>query len=758
MAAEHMLKTLARRLLATLSPEAHAQPRCGLRSLADHAARQRPLRALWGLALVGLTCSFLSACGFVKNEKGVTYSAQNGAQADGTAALVATRHPVVVLGDGTDAIVLTRARVGEDPTKPVQQFVQAYDLAAGPQRSPVALAGPTASTFVASGRPDVSGHNDSLAISPRGRLATIWLGEESGRMDIFANVGSSDSLGGRVTLATGLTGATPKRIAVALDRALAVWRTPTEIQARVWENATGWGDLRRIPATEVAGDGRLGDAAIGDSTAWVVWSGDAVSVSRYRNGQWEAPVRIGTAAGDQVPRVAWNPAAVGAEPVFVWRAADGLRYNRILPNGSLEHADGALIAGAEGVTSDATMTMSANGDVMLLFNGPGGASRYSNGVWSPAPLAVGGSLRVASDARGNAVVAAGLPPRVAIQRYIAGSGWQPAEVLAENLLPDGAPDVAMDSGGRAIVVWEGPDPDPAKQSNTRVFTRTIGVPSASFTVTPNPAVAGMPVTFDGSSSSDPGGRSLGYSWVFGDSSGAATAVATHSFASPGTYTVRLVVTDDIGFTSAAEKVVTVNAAATGGNLLINPDFAAAVDVGTLPTGPGNWRGDVAFAVPAENGISPLSAPQMLKFVATGNVSSTNTVASQQWQIVDMSAFGALIAAGRARADASVWFNRVVGTASTDRRFDLRILAFDGPASELPARFAANSWLAEQTTSVTTGGAQWQQALASLVLPPGTRYLLFEIYAFEDVSNEGTTMEFDGHYADDAALVVTALPN
>lgn len=723
---------------------------CGTSAACDSYPFFGSLRSLLSPICVGLSSLLLSGCFFLD-------SRPNGAQADGTAALVADRHPVVVLVDGLDAAVMSRARVDEDPTKPVQQFVQAYSLVSGPQRSPLQLAGPTASNFVASGRPDVSGQNDSLATSPGGWLTTLWLGDDAGSLNLYANSGRSDLMGGRVALATGLTTSTPKRIAAAQDRAIAVWQSSADLRARVWENATGWGDELRLPATELSATW-IGDAAISDATAWVVWSnqGNAVSVSRYRNRQWESPVRIGTSADAQAPRVAWNPAASGFEPVFVWRASDGLRYNRILANDSVEHADGALIAGAEGITRDAALTMSANGDVMLVFRGTGGASRYSNGVWSPVPLDLGGSLRVASDARGNAVVAGGSSPRVAIQRYVAGSGWQPVEVLADDLLPNCVPDVAMDSSGRAIVVWEGADP--AKASGTRIYTRTIGVPSASFTVTPNPAVAGMPVTFDGSGSSDPGGSSLRYAWDFNDNAGATTAVATHSYATPGTYTVRLVVTDDTGFTSAADQVVTVSAAASGGNLLINPEFAAAIEVGTLPIGPGNWRGDVASVVPAENGISPLSAPQMLKFIATGNASSTNTVASQQWQIVDMSAFDSLIAAGRARADASVWFNRVVGTASTDRRFDLRLLAFDGLTSELPNRFAAGSWLAQQTTSLTTGGAQWQQALASMVLPPGTRYVLFEIYAYEDVSNEGTTAEFDGHYADDAALVMTVLPN
>ncbi len=348
------------------------------------------LRSLLPPICVVLSSLLLSGCFFLDSKPNLQ-------QAVGTPALVAERHPVVVLADGLDAAVMSRARVDEDPAKPVQQFLQAYNLVSGPQRSPLQLAGPTASNFVASGRPDVSGQNDSLATSPGGWLTTLWLGDDAGSLNLYANVGRSDGMGGRVALATGLTASTPKRIAAAQDRALAVWQSSADLRARVWENATGWGDELRLPATELSATW-IGDAAIADATAWVVWSnqGNAVSVSRYRNRNWEPPIRIGTSAAPQAPRVAWNPAALGFEPVFVWSASDGLRYNRILANGSVEHADGALIAGAEGITSDVSMTMSANGDVMLVFRGVGGGSRYSNGVWSPVPLALDGSLRVAS--------------------------------------------------------------------------------------------------------------------------------------------------------------------------------------------------------------------------------------------------------------------------------------------------------------------------------------------------------------------------
>ena len=113
-------------------------------------------------------------------------------------------------------------------------------------------------------------------------------------------------------------------------------------------------------------------------------------------------------------------------------------------------------------------------------------------------------------------------------------------------------------------------------------------------------------------------------------------------------------------------------------------------------------------------------------------------ASQQWQIVDVSTLAADIAAGRVRADASAWFNRVVGDSTTDRRFDIRLLAFNVAAADLPAAYVAGTQLAVQAASIQTVGNVWQQAALNMILPAGTRLLLVEIYAFEDVVNDGTT--------------------
>jgi hypothetical protein len=207
-------------------------------------------------------------------------------------------------------------------------------------------------------------------------------------------------------------------------------------------------------------------------------------------------------------------------------------------------------------------------------------------------------------------------------------------------------------------------------------------------------------------------------------------------------------------TTTAELVVRVRTPPVPGeNLIANPGFEEQTATGILPTAPGFWQGDDHRTLTGESDVVPREGASMLKFIATGAIGSTNTLASQLWQTVDLRDQTALIAAGGVRADASAWFNRVQLDAATDRRFDLRLLAFDGNPADVGARYVAGTWLAQQTATVDAEPFRWQQVQASLVLPPNTTYVLVEIYAFEDVQNDAAGVEFDGHYADDISLVL-----
>ena len=64
-------------------------------------------------------------------------------------------------------------------------------------------------------------------------------------------------------------------------------------------------------------------------------------------------------------------------------------------------------------------------------------------------------------------------------------------------------------------------------------------PTASFTATASALTASV----DGTASTDPDGTITGHAWEFGDGGTATGATAQHTYATAGTYTIRLTVGD-----------------------------------------------------------------------------------------------------------------------------------------------------------------------------------------------------------------------
>jgi PKD repeat protein len=84
------------------------------------------------------------------------------------------------------------------------------------------------------------------------------------------------------------------------------------------------------------------------------------------------------------------------------------------------------------------------------------------------------------------------------------------------------------------------------------------LPSASFTLAPNPATAGALVALNGGASTDPDGSIASYTWNFGDGSTGSAATPSHAYGAPGIYTVTLKVTDSAGQGATATQTLTVN--------------------------------------------------------------------------------------------------------------------------------------------------------------------------------------------------------
>jgi uncharacterized repeat protein (TIGR02543 family) len=217
-------------------------------------------------------------------------------------------------------------------------------------------------------------------------------------------------------------------------------------------------------------------------------------------------------------------------------------------------------------------------------------------------------------------------------------------------------------------------------------------------------------------------------------------------------------------------------ATLGTNLLIDGGFAQSVRVGTLPTGFGYWRADESATVAGQQGIAPRSAPTMLHFLGGGTVGVGSGVASEQVQLVDVSALAGQVDGDQLDATATLWVNRITGCALTDDAFGIQVVAYDGLPTTFPARQSSgvnqattqgktrdeatvvNAWLRYRSGSIRhrTPGT-WVPVSVTMAIPPGTRFLAVIIHASENVAQDPVFPEFHGHYGDDASLVLTTRP-
>ena len=109
-------------------------------------------------------------------------------------------------------------------------------------------------------------------------------------------------------------------------------------------------------------------------------------------------------------------------------------------------------------------------------------------------------------------------------------------------------------------------------------------PVAAFTA----ASSDLELSVDGRSSSDADGSVVSYAWSFGDGGSASGATASHDYATAGTYTVTLTVTDDDGATHAASKQLTVTAPPAPGVVAADSfDRTVGTGWGAATTG-GTW--------------------------------------------------------------------------------------------------------------------------------------------------------------------------
>jgi hypothetical protein len=100
------------------------------------------------------------------------------------------------------------------------------------------------------------------------------------------------------------------------------------------------------------------------------------------------------------------------------------------------------------------------------------------------------------------------------------------------------------------------------ESPGTTLTHVVNAPPEANANGPYTGIEGIPITFDASGSYDPDGTIVSYEWNFGDSNTGTGVNPTHTYTQDGTYTVTLIVTDDLGETDTDTTTATVTISPT----------------------------------------------------------------------------------------------------------------------------------------------------------------------------------------------------
>lgn len=149
---------------------------------------------------------------------------------------------------------------------------------------------------------------------------------------------------------------------------------------------------------------------------------------------------------------------------------------------------------------------------------------------------------------------------------------------------------------------------------------------------PYSGIAGVPIALTSAGSSDSDGNIVGYNWSFGDNTTGSGATVNKTYATAGTYTVTLSVTDDDGATATDQATVTVAAPSGGGNIApiaqANGPYTATagVPISLSSAGSSDANGTiVSYGWTLGNGQTATGASPSVTYATAGTYTVTLTV-------------------------------------------------------------------------------------------------------------------------------------
>ncbi len=170
-------------------------------------------------------------------------------------------------------------------------------------------------------------------------------------------------------------------------------------------------------------------------------------------------------------------------------------------------------------------------------------------------------------------------------------------------------------------------------------------------------------------------------------------------------------------------------------------------LGGMPTNFGYWSGPAFQISQPLQDVRPVEGSGMLRFLAPPSGGD-----SEVWQLMDLSAYKAMLAKGDVQLKSSVSFNRISGG---ENKFVLTVAAFRGRPVNVPALWARRNELAvaiaQKELVADDNPVTWEKAEADSPLPAGADFLIVSMRA---VNSSGASSAFPGNFADliDCTLV------
>jgi hypothetical protein len=313
----------------------------------------------------------------------------------------------------------------------------------------------------------------------------------------------------------------------------------------------------------------------GDIDEWVL-----ESASMPPGGQWQAPVAVSAPDLAGSPHIAFD---AQGDAVAVWDGwTHGFLSHRVAqsafrPAGGAWHApvdiSEVVSEGDEPDNREASepdVAVDEQGNAIVVWGrafGVQAAFRAAGGTWQApvdlsTPFESASNPRVVFDVQGNVIAVWSLQPSIGAPNIIqsafkpAVGAWQAPVDLSDESHSAYEPQVAFDGQGDAVAVWNG-------EGGIQGAGYAAAGPHLNSLSIPTEGTVGQPIAFSVSPLdvwSVPGETS----WSFGDGASASGTSVTHTYTVPGTYTVTLHSTDELG-----------NGTSTGGKVTIAPAVTTA---------------------------------------------------------------------------------------------------------------------------------------------------------------------------------------